>query len=182
MDGVSNIPSEYPNARFPTGGDGADYFMQNYFGNVLSVPYGEETVGKLKAMELSQVANVVHECVAEATKEEHFLGLIDWVESRRPEPAIVKVYCKEDTDEAAVVVSSGQQFPATRVDFGWGPPGFGSYHFPWGGQTGYVMPMPSTSREGDWIVYMHLLGKHLDLVESKAAHVFKPLSPSYLDL
>lgn len=163
-------------------GDGADYFMQNYFGNVLSVPYGEETVGELKAMELSQVANIVHECVAEATKEEHFLGLIDWVESHRPEPGIVKVYCKEDTDEAAVVVSSGQRFPATRVDFGWGPPGFGSYHFPWGGQTGYVMPMPSTSREGDWIVYMHLLEKHLDLVESKAAHVFKPLSPSYLDL
>ncbi|KAI8571158.1 hypothetical protein RHMOL_Rhmol01G0096700 [Rhododendron molle] len=86
-------------------GDGADYFMQNYVGNFLSVPYGEETVGKLKAMELSQVANVVQECVAEATKEEHFLGLIDWVESHRSEKTIVKVYCKEDTDEAAVVVS-----------------------------------------------------------------------------
>ncbi|KAH7849304.1 hypothetical protein Vadar_015994 [Vaccinium darrowii] len=163
-------------------GDAADFSMQNYFGNVLSVPYGEETVGELKAMELSQVADSVHKCIAEATKEEHFLGLIDWVESHRPEKAIVKVYCKEDTDEAAVVVSSGQRFPVAQVDFGWGPPDFGSYHFPWGGQTGYVMPMPSTRRDGDWIVYMHLLKKHLDLVESKAPHVFKPLCPSYLNL
>ncbi|KAH7850191.1 hypothetical protein Vadar_029024 [Vaccinium darrowii] len=163
-------------------GDAANCSMQNYFGNVLSVPYGEETVGELKSMELSQVADAVHKCVAEATNEEHFLGLIDWVESHRPEKAIVKVYCKEDTDEAAVVVSSGQWFPVTQVEFGWGPPDFGSYHFPWGGQTGYVMPMPSTSKDGDWIVYMHLLKKHLDLVESKAAHVFKPLCPSYLNL
>ncbi|PSR85239.1 Anthranilate N-benzoyltransferase protein [Actinidia chinensis var. chinensis] len=167
------------------GGGKADAFafpMQNYFGNVLSVPYGEESVGELKEMALSEVANVLHACVEGAAKEEHFLGLIDWVELHRPQKAIVKVYCKEDDDEAAVVVSSGQRFPVSKMDFGWGQPAFASYHFPWGGQTGYVMPMPSTSKDGDWIVYMHLLKKHLDLVDSKAPHIFRPLTPTYLNL
>ncbi|KAA8544382.1 hypothetical protein F0562_022394 [Nyssa sinensis] len=163
-------------------GGTANLCMQNYFGNVLSIPYSEASVGELKAMPLSLVADDVHAFLEGATKEEHFLGLIDWVELHRPDKAIVKVYCKGSNDEAAVVVSSGQRFPVSRLDFGWGQPAFGSYHFPWGGQTGYVMPMPSTSRDGDWIVYMHLLKKHLDLVETEAPNVFRPLCPTYLNL
>ncbi|KAJ0826563.1 putative alcohol O-acetyltransferase [Helianthus annuus] len=66
------------------------------------------------------------------------------------------------------------------VDFGWVKPRFGSYHFPWGGQTGYVMSMPSVTSNGDWIVYMHLFQKHLDLVETVESKVFRPLTPTYL--
>ncbi|CAK9171026.1 unnamed protein product [Ilex paraguariensis] len=113
-------------------------------------------------------------------KEEHFLGLIDWVELHRPEQIVAKVYFKESNDEEAVVVSSGQRFIVSEMDFGWGRPDFGSYYFPWGGQTGFVMPMPSISREGDWVVYMHLPEKHLDLVKKEASHVFRPLTPAYL--
>ncbi|KAK1420865.1 hypothetical protein QVD17_22787 [Tagetes erecta] len=157
--------------------------MQNYFGNVLSIPYGEANSSELKEMSLSQVGEMVHEFVAPAMTEEHFRGLIDWVELNRPEPAVAKVYVKMDeNDGEAIVVSSGQRFPVDSVEFGWGKPCFGSYHFPWGGQTGYVMPMPSTRKNGDWIVYMHLLEKHLDLVETKGRNVFKPLTPSYLNL
>ncbi|CAK9171032.1 unnamed protein product [Ilex paraguariensis] len=155
--------------------------LDNYFGNVLSVPYGEASVGEIKMMELNQVADSVHECVEHANQE-HFLGLIDWVELNRPQQAIVKVYFKESNDEAAIVISSGQRFSISELDFGWGRPDFGSYHFPWGGQTGYVMPVPSMSKEGDWVVYMHLLEKHLDLVEKEASHVFRPLTPAYLNL
>ncbi|RVW68747.1 Hydroxycinnamoyltransferase 2 [Vitis vinifera] len=54
----------------------------------------------------------------------------------------------------SIVVSSGQRFPVSRVDFGWGMPALGSYHFPCGGEAGYVMPSPV--RDGDWVVYMHL--------------------------
>ncbi|KAA8544378.1 hypothetical protein F0562_022354 [Nyssa sinensis] len=61
-------------------GDTANLCMQNYFGNVLSIPYSEASVDK----------------------------------------AIVKVYCKGSNDEAVVVVSSGQRFPVSRLDFGWG--------------------------------------------------------------
>lgn len=156
--------------------------LDRYFGNVLSVPYIEASVGKLKMSSLKELSGMVHECVAEAATKEHFLALIDWVEMRRPKPAVVKVYCKDENDEAAVVVSSGQRFPVQMLDFGLGGPVFGSYHFPWGGETGYVMPMPHVKGNGDWIVYMHLKEKHLDLVEARAGHVFIPFSPKHLDL
>ncbi|XP_028074045.1 hydroxycinnamoyltransferase 1-like [Camellia sinensis] len=160
----------------------ADDELEQYFGNILSIPYGEASVGELNAMHLSNVAELVHDCLEGAATEEHFLGLIDWVEFHRLEKAIVRVYCKETDDETAMVVSSGQRFPVSKIDFGWGKPSFGSYHFPWGGKTGYVMPMPSTRRDGDWILYMHLREKHLDFVESQAPHLFRPLTPAYLNL
>lgn len=154
--------------------------LESYFGNVLSIPYAEASAGDLQTASLKAVADMVSACIATASTAEHFLGLIDWVEVRRPKPAVVKVYCKDENDEAAAVVSSGRRFPAQKLDFGWGGPGFGSYHFPWGGETGYVMPMPGPYPNGDWIVYMHLKKRHLDLVEACAPHVFKPLSRDYL--
>ncbi|KAL2533332.1 HXXXD-type acyl-transferase family protein [Abeliophyllum distichum] len=156
--------------------------LQNYFGNVLSIPYTQASIGELKSMTLETAANLVHSCVEAAATEEHFSGLIDWVELHRPNPAIVKVYCIDANDEAAFVVSSGQHFPVTKLNFGWGIPAFGSYHFPWGGQTGYVMPMPSVRGNGDWVVYMHLMKKHLDLVETQAFDVFRPFDSSHLNL
>ncbi|KAL8191558.1 hypothetical protein R6Q57_028289 [Mikania cordata] len=159
------------------------FSTQNYFGNVLSIPYGEANVSELKEMSLRLVAEMVHDFVSPAVTEEHFRGLIDWVELHRPEPTFAKVYAKldEEYDSEAIVVSSGQRFSVDSIDFGWGKPYFGSYHFPWGGQTGYVMPMPSATKNGDWIVYTHLLQKHLDMVETKGRNVFKPLTPSYLN-
>ena len=34
-----------------------------------------------------------------------------------------------------------------------------------GGTTGYIIPMPSATDDGDW---MHPLGKHLDFAEKEA--------------
>ncbi|CAH1419439.1 unnamed protein product [Lactuca virosa] len=159
------------------------FSMQNYFGNVLSVPYGEAKSGELKEMPLSRVADMVHEFMSPAMTEEHFRGLIDMVELHRPKPLVARIYTKmEENDGEGLVVSSGQRFPVENIDFGWGKPNFGSYYFPWDGQTGYVMPMPSARKNGDWIVYMHLPQKHLDLVETNGRKVFKPLTPLYLDL
>ncbi|KAF5957816.1 hypothetical protein HYC85_005041 [Camellia sinensis] len=159
--------------------------MDAYFGNVLSIPFCKERAGNLKEKPLSRVAEAVHDCLANAATKEHFLDLIDWVEAHRPEPALAKIYAsssgKED-DGPAFVVSSGRQFPVSKVDFGWGRPTFGSYHFPWGGEAGYVMPMLSPLQNGDWIVYMHLLKEQLKFIETKAAHVFKPLTFDYLNL
>ncbi|KAL8148641.1 coniferyl alcohol acyltransferase-like [Apium graveolens] len=150
--------------------------IDNYFGNVLSVPYSEASAGELKSLPLCEIANKVHACVGSAANEEHFRGLVDWVENHRPQPGMCKVYSivPSETEEAAVVVSSGQRFPVTQMDYGWGRPCFGSYYFPWGGSTGYVMPMPSVTNDGDWIVFMHLSPKHLDFIEKDAPHVFKP--------
>ncbi|XP_060189365.1 coniferyl alcohol acyltransferase-like [Lycium barbarum] len=158
-----------------------DKLLKGYFGNVLSIPFGGKKIEELKEKPLNWVTNVVHEFLDIAKTPEHFLGLIDWVEAHRPEPVVAKIYATEG-DGPAVVVSSGQQFPARKINFGWGEPAFGSYHFPWAGKSGYVMPMPSPKGNGDWIVYMHLLKWQIELIEASAAHVFKPVTANYLNL
>lgn len=158
--------------------------MVNYFGNVLSIPYGEEKAEELRKRPLTWVANAVHECMRQTTSKEHFLGLIDWVEAHRPEPASAKICCRGSDDGPALVVSSGQRFPVSCVDFGWGKPVFGSYHFPWGSDVGYVMPMPmpGCGREEDWVVYVHMLRGQVEVLEAEAGDVFRPFTPESLSL
>ncbi|XP_050382420.1 coniferyl alcohol acyltransferase-like [Argentina anserina] len=163
-------------SRLANGND----LMANYFGNVLSIPFGGKKVQELNEKPLKWVANEVHDFLESAVTKEHFLGLIDWVEAHRPVPGLAKIYCNGSKEGPAFVVSSGQRFPVTKVDFGWGAPVFGSYHFPWGGSSGYVMPMPSPVGNGDWVVYMHMLKGQLDVIEKDAGHVFKPLTFGYL--
>ncbi|KAJ9550686.1 hypothetical protein OSB04_014731 [Centaurea solstitialis] len=154
--------------------------LKTHFGNILSIPYGEMNNCCLQTMPLNEVANKVRSFVTEATTEEHFRGLVDWVELHRPEPAVAKIYFKlRETDGDAVVASSGQGLPIKDMNFGFGKPEFGSYHFPWGGQTGYIITMPSASKNGDLVVYVHLKQKHLDLIERSAPHVFNPLTHYY---
>lgn len=153
--------------------------MENYIGNALSFPFKVESVSELKSMSLQAIANLVHECIQGAIKEEHFFGLIDRIELQRPEQIVPNIYCKMSDDEEGILVSSGLRFLAAAMDFGAGKQCFGSIYFPWGGQTGYVMPIPSFSKKGDWIVYVWLLKKHLDAVEQRAGDVFKPLTSGY---
>ncbi|KAL5747051.1 hypothetical protein ACOSP7_024054 [Xanthoceras sorbifolium] len=164
------------------GNDKYSSLMTSYFGNVLSIPFGGQRVNELVQKPLSWVAEQVHDFLDKAITKDHFLGLIDWVEAHRPEPALAKIYSNGSEDGPAFVVSSGQQFPVSKVDFGWGKPVFGSYHFPWGGDAGYVMPMPSPAGNGDWVVYMHLMKKQLELIETEASHVFKPLTCDFFNL
>ncbi|KAK4278931.1 hypothetical protein QN277_016704 [Acacia crassicarpa] len=163
--------------------------LSSYFGNVISIPYGRKTVAELTEKSLSWVADEVHEFLEAATTEEHFLSLIDWVEAHRPGAGLARIYCGghggregEEDDGPAIVVSSGQRFVEAKVDFGWGRPVFRSYHFPWGGDAGYVMPMPSPAENGDWVVYMHVRKELLKKIECEAANVFKPLTWDYLNL
>lgn len=155
--------------------------MDAYFGNVLSIPYGGKRIDDLTENPLSWIASEVHDFLESAVTKEHFLGLIDWVEAHRPEQALAKIYSSGSDDGPAFVVSSGQRFPVSKIDFGWGMPAFGSYHFPWGGSAGYVMPMPSPAWTGDWIVYMHLLKGQMEFIETEAADFFRPLTWNYLD-
>ncbi|KAL5562728.1 hypothetical protein UlMin_032475 [Ulmus minor] len=158
-----------------------DKDMSSYFGNVLSIVFKEKKVNDLVEEPLDRVAREVHEVLEDAVTEEHFLGLIDWVEALRPVLGMTRIYSYRREDGPAFVVSSGQRFRVSEVDFGWGKPFFGSYHFPWGGECGYVMPMPSPSGNGDWVVYMHLFKFQLELIEKEAAHLFKPLTFDYLN-
>ncbi|TKY46759.1 Shikimate O-hydroxycinnamoyltransferase [Spatholobus suberectus] len=155
--------------------------MECYFGNVLSIPFGGKLVEELVEEPLGFVAEAVHKFLAAAATKEHFLGLIDWVEAHRPVPGLARIYCGDANEGPAFVVSSGQRFLKDKVDFGWGKVVFASYHFPWGGEVGYVMPMPSPLGNGDWVVYMHLVKRQLEIIESEAAHVFRPLTWEYLN-
>ncbi|XP_059635624.1 coniferyl alcohol acyltransferase-like [Cornus florida] len=167
-----------------SGGDGKEgETIKTYFGNVLSIPFAEKTAGELRERPLSWAAEAVHNCLESAVTGEHFLGLIDWVEAHRPEPTMATIYAGGSSEEdcgPAVVVSSGQRFPVAKMDFGWGKAAFGSYHFPWGGDAGYVMPMPSAVGNGDWVVYMHLLKGQLQMIETQASHLFRPLASHHL--
>lgn len=155
--------------------------MGSYFGNVLSIPYGGNAVDELVEKPLSWVAEKVHEFLEIGLTEEHFLGLVDWVEVHRPAPGLSRIYCGHGKEEGpSFVVSSGQRFPESKVDFGWGKPVFASYHFPWGGDSGYVMPMPCANGNGDWLVYMHLLKAHLNFMEVRAPQILRPFSWDYL--
>ncbi|KAL6843881.1 hypothetical protein ACP4OV_026452 [Aristida adscensionis] len=160
--------------------DGA---MAAYFGNVLTIPYGVLGSAALRdGMSLAEVAEDVHRWVAEAATGEHFRELVDWVEARRPEPAVARAYLGRDgdgEDAAACVVSSGTRLRFGEVDFGWGRPAFASYHFPWPGGAGYVMPMPSARGGGDWVVYVHASPEVVKAMEEEPT-VFKALESRYV--
>ncbi|KAK2632502.1 hypothetical protein EUGRSUZ_L01468 [Eucalyptus grandis] len=161
--------------------------MSSYFGNVLSVPFGEKRVREVVEKPLSWVADVVHEFVERAATKEHFLDLVDWVEEHQPVPALARIFCKpvieeEEDGSTALVVSFGQRFPVIEMDFGWGKPVLESYHFPWGSKAGYVMPMPSPLSNGDWVVYLHLPRSEVAFIKSHAPTVFRPLIPHHLNL
>ncbi|KAJ0232612.1 hypothetical protein HA466_0288590 [Hirschfeldia incana] len=156
-----------------------------YFGNVLSIPFCEQRIDDLIHKPLSLVADEVHKVLESSVTKDHFLNLIDWIESRRPVPALSRIYGTGSEDGPAFVVSSGKSFPVTRIDFGWGSPVFGSYHLPRGSRTGYVMTMPSPVVEnsmGDWIAYLHLAEGQLKFIEQEAPHVFKPIDNAYLKI
>ncbi|KAK9282398.1 hypothetical protein L1049_005315 [Liquidambar formosana] len=169
-------------SRLSHGDDEKAALMAAYFGNVLSIPFGEKRIDELNEKPLSWVADAIHDYLDVAVTRDHFLDLIDWVEAHRPEPAVAKIYSSGSEDGPAFVVSSGQRFPASKVDFGWGKPALGSYHFPWGGSAGYVMPMPSPAGNGDWVVYVHLFEAQVEMIETEAPHLFNPLTSDYLKL
>ncbi|KAI4325761.1 hypothetical protein MLD38_031131 [Melastoma candidum] len=153
-----------------------------YFGNVISMAVAVSKTSDLVENPLSTIADEVHDFLKPTVTKEHFLVLMGWVEAQRPDSWMPRIYCKGSEDGSSFVVSSGQRFPISKVDFGWGKPAFGSYYLPWGDPTGYVMPMPSPLENGDWIVYTYLLGKDINTIEMEASHVFKQLTKEYLGL
>ena len=160
-------------------GDGA---MRGYFGNVLSIPYGVMGAGALRGAALADVARDVHRWVAEAATGEHFRELVDWVEARRLEATVARAYLGRGAGgegATACVVSSGMRLHVGEVDFGWGRPAFASYHFPWPGGAGYVMPMPSARGDGEWVVYVHAAPEVVEAMEEEPT-VFRALETSYM--
>ncbi|KAI4308132.1 hypothetical protein L6164_031236 [Bauhinia variegata] len=97
---------------------------------------------------LNWVADKVHEFLEAAVTEEHFLGLIDWMEAHRPEPSLAKIYFDGTEDGPAFVVSSGLRFPESIMDFWWDKPGFRILPFPvgWGCRLCHAPAKPRRER------------------------------------
>ncbi|KAJ3705124.1 hypothetical protein LUZ61_008829 [Rhynchospora tenuis] len=151
-----------------------DNFMENYFGNVLSVPFGNLQAKTLIDMTLAEVAEEVNKWLSPATKEDHFLGLLEWVEVHKPKPILATAYvgdCEEEDESISCVVSSGRRFP--EINFGWGNAIFSSSHFPVGEKSGYLFPIPQ-SNTGDWVVYAQVAPRIVAAMEQEPT-IFRPL-------
>ncbi|KAH9289682.1 hypothetical protein KI387_033799, partial [Taxus chinensis] len=157
----------------------------NYFGNVLLLPFAESNAGDIKNKSLSWGAGIIHDAIHGAANEEHFQSLIDFVEITKATSVLAKIYCKPDDIQStgpAVLVSSGLRFPLYEVDYGWGLPIFASYHFPWRGEAGYVMPSHSPVGDGSWVVYMHLPLELLNAIESHPNCILRPICQDLIAL
>ncbi|KAJ4745322.1 Anthranilate N-benzoyltransferase protein 3 [Rhynchospora pubera] len=151
-----------------------DNFMKNYFGNVLSVPLGKLQAKSLIDMTLAEVAEEVNKWLSPAKKEDHFLGLHEWVERQKPKPILPTAYlgdCNEEDESISCAVSSGRRFP--EINFGWGNATFSSCHFPVGNKGGLLFPVPQ-SNTGDWIVYAKVAPRIVAAMEQEPT-IFRPL-------
>ncbi|XP_049937206.1 coniferyl alcohol acyltransferase-like [Nymphaea colorata] len=139
--------------------------LYGYFGNVISIPFGEATVEDLKSKLLGWAAKKVNKLLVYATNREHFQGLIDYVEGQKPNPMMTRVYYRGADDGPAIVVSHARVLDPSKMDFGWGLPFLMSGHFSWGRDARFVLLLPSPLGNGDWVVYMHLFRHQLHKIE-----------------
>ncbi|ESW17591.1 hypothetical protein PHAVU_007G252100 [Phaseolus vulgaris] len=153
--------------------------MSNYIGNVLSVGFGEASIQELKESSISDIANTVHEAISKVNNEVHFLDLIDWVECHRPGLMLAKAVLGGEVP--TLVVSSGQRFPVTDVDFGFGSPLLGTVYttIPRVG-VGYMNQRLSAKGDGSWTVSAILWPELEDALQNDP--IFHPMSASHLEL
>ncbi|CAI0410255.1 unnamed protein product [Linum tenue] len=152
--------------------------MSNYIGNVLSLAVGEANVDELERDSVAEVAKRVHEAISEATREDHFLELMDWIECHRPGLVMARIVLGGGGSggaPAAVVVSSGRKFPVAELEFGFGSPVLGTVS-----STiekigvGYLNQRESGRNDGSWTVSAILWPQLVQVLESDS--VFQPIS------
>lgn len=153
--------------------------MSNYIGNVLSLAFGEASIQELKERSISEIANTVHEAISKVNNEGHFLDLIDWIECHRPGLMLAKAVLGQEGP--VIVVSSGQRFPVTEVDFGFGTPLLGTvYTSIQRVGVGYMNQRLSAKADGSWTVSA-ILWPELEAALQDDP-IFQPMSASHLQL
>ncbi|CAI8588348.1 unnamed protein product [Vicia faba] len=154
--------------------------MSNYIGNVLSLAFGEARIQELKENSLSDIGEIVHDAISKVSNEEHFLDLIDWIEFHRPGLMLAKAVLGQD-DGPVLVVSSGQRFPVSEVDFGFGSPLFGTvYTCIERVGVGYMNQRQSGKGDGSWTVSAILWPEFVDALKDDP--IFQPMTASHLQL
>ncbi|CAN0906743.1 Coniferyl alcohol acyltransferase [Linum grandiflorum] len=148
--------------------------MSNYIGNVLSVAIGEANVDELEGDSLAKVAGKVHEAISEATREEHFLEVMDWIECHRPGLMMARIVLGGGGGPA-VVVSSGRRFPVGELEFGFGRAVLGTVSSTIDKiGVGYFNQRESGKNDGCWTVSAILWPQLVEALESDS--VFHPIS------
>ncbi|KAK7307385.1 hypothetical protein VNO77_40399 [Canavalia gladiata] len=153
--------------------------MSNYIGNVLSLVFGEASIEELKEGSISDIGNIVHEAISKVNNEAHFLDLIDWIECHRPGLMLAKAVLGQEGP--ALVVSSGQRFPVTELDFGFGSPLLGTvYTSIQRVGVGYMNQRLSAKGDGSWTVSA-ILWPELEAALQDDP-IFQPMSVSHFQL
>lgn len=133
-----------------------------YFGNAMAVTFTEASVEEILEKPLNFTAEIVRKVISGSTNSEYFRSFVDWVEKKRPATILARVYAEAGT---AVVVSSGVRIPIYEMDVGCGRPVFSGVYFPWGGTAASVMVEASPLGDGNWVVYIHMAEKDLNVIE-----------------
>ncbi|XP_010519084.2 PREDICTED: anthranilate N-benzoyltransferase protein 1 [Tarenaya hassleriana] len=151
----------------------------NYIGNVLSVAVGEASIQQLKEDSVSDIADIVHKAITEATNETHFADLIDWVECHRPGLMLSRVVLGQGGP--ALVLSSGRRFPVAELDFGFGAPLLGTVCSTVKNiGVCYLNQRPSAWSNGSWTISAIVWPELAAALESDT--VFQPMSAKHLQL
>jgi hypothetical protein len=159
---------------------GSEKPMSNYIGNVLSLAFGSAKIQELKESSLSDISEIVHDAISKVSNEEHFLDLIDWIEFHRPGLMLAKAVLGQD-DGPVLVVSSGQRFPISEVDLGFGSPLLGTvYTSIERVGVGYMNQRKSGKGDGSWTVSAILWPELVDALKDDP--IFQPMSVSHLQL
>ncbi|KAK9142793.1 hypothetical protein Syun_012193 [Stephania yunnanensis] len=148
--------------------------VTNLFGNLLSMAVGEADIQELKQAKMSQIASIAHDAIAEASSDEHFTDLIDWVEFNRPGMFLAKILA--GFEGPAIVISSALGLPVKQMDFGFGSPVFGTQYTTIDRLgAGYVGTQPTGLGDGSWLVFTILWPELVKALETDPNHVFKPI-------
>lgn len=153
--------------------------MSNYIGNVLSLAFGEASIQELKEASLGDIGDIVNKAISKVSNEAHFLDLIDWIECNRPGLMLAKAVL--GLEGPTLVVSSGQRFPVSEVDLGFGSPLLGTvYTSIEGVGVGYMNQRLTAKGDGSWIVSAILWPQLVAALKDDP--IFQPMTASHLQL
>ncbi|CAN0906744.1 Coniferyl alcohol acyltransferase [Linum grandiflorum] len=134
----------------------------------------QANVDELEGDSLAKVAGKVHEAISEATREEHFLEVMDWIECHRPGLMMARIVLGGGGGPA-VVVSSGRRFPVGELEFGFGRAVLGTVSSTIDKiGVGYFNQRESGKNDGCWTVSAILWPQLVEALESDS--VFHPIS------
>ncbi|KAK9148540.1 hypothetical protein Scep_007297 [Stephania cephalantha] len=106
--------------------DEAALKVPNMFENMLSMAVGEASIQEVNHSRISSVVSMLHNAIAEASNEAHFLDLLDWIKFHRPGMFLAKVLL--GLGGPKIVLSDARRLMVNELDFGFGRPVFGSVY------------------------------------------------------